>query len=158
GAVTWVSGTSGETLDGLGMITPQNSLLGSILNQRVLLITENPTDQTFLTSFDSADGGRVVAGYTDPGQLTYGNAQFQSLTISPGTLTRTLDTGTAVVLQASNDITVNSPVTVSAGANGGALTLQAGRSILLNASITTDNGDLTLIANEPLANGVVDSQ
>ena len=29
--------------------------------------------------------------------------------------------------QASNDITVNSPITVSAGGSGGALTLQAGR-------------------------------
>jgi hypothetical protein len=38
---------------------------------------------------------------------------------------------------------------------GGALTLQAGRSILLNADITTDNGNLTLVANEILANGVV---
>src|SRR5262249_12002057 len=64
----------------------------------------------------------------------------------------------AVVLQASNDITVNSPITVSAGGQGGALTLQAGRSILINANITTDNGVLTLIANDQLANGVVDSQ
>src|SRR5260370_35950517 len=41
---------------------------------------------------------------------------------------------------------------------GGALTLQAGRSILLNASITTDNGPLTVIANDPVTNGVVDAQ
>src|SRR5262249_7054761 len=34
--------------------------------------------------------------------------------------------------------------------------LQAGRSILLNAGITTDNGALTLIANDTLANGVLD--
>src|SRR5439155_17029586 len=58
----------------------------------------------------------------------------------------------------SNDITVNSPITVSAGGKGGGLTLQAGRSILLNAPITTDNGPLTLMANERLASGIVDSQ
>jgi hypothetical protein len=80
------------------------------------------------------------------------------VTLTPDFLTRTLNTGTAVVLQASNDITVNSPITVSASGNGGALTLQAGRSIILNAGITTDNGALTLIANDPLANGVVDAQ
>src|SRR5262249_18817461 len=68
------------------------------------------------------------------------------------------NTGTAVVLQASNDITVNAPITVHADGHAGPLTLQAGRNILLNASITTDNGALTLIANEQLANGVVDAQ
>jgi hypothetical protein len=47
-------------------------------------------------------------------------------------------------------------VRLSPGLRG--LTLQAGRSILINASITTDNGALTLIANDQLANGVVDSQ
>src|SRR5260370_13233213 len=73
-------------------------------------------------------------------------------------LTRTLNTGGAVILQASNDITINAAITVSAGGSGGALTLQAGRSILINANITTDNGDLTLIANDQLASGVVDSQ
>src|SRR5260370_6846288 len=73
-------------------------------------------------------------------------------------LTRTLNSGGAVILQASNDITINSAITVSAGGSGGALTLQAGRSILINANITTDNGALTLIANDTLADGVADAQ
>jgi hypothetical protein len=150
GAETWVSGTTGQTLDGVGAITPQNSLIGTF----PFNITENPVDQVFLVAL----GGRVTAGFTDPNQLTYGLAQSQSLTITPDFLSRALDTGTGVVLQASNDITVNSPITVSAAGNGGALTLQAGRSMLLNASISTDNGPLTLIANDQLANGVVDSQ
>jgi hypothetical protein len=80
------------------------------------------------------------------------------VTITPGFLTRTLNAGTAVVLQASNDIIVNSPIIVSAGGHGGALTLRAGRSLLLNANIKTDNGDLTLIANDTADHGVVDSQ
>src|SRR5207245_5530910 len=88
----------------------------------------------------------------------YARGQAQAVTLTPDFLTRTLNTGTAVVLQASNDITVNSPITTSAGGKGGALTLQAGRSILLNAPITTDNGALTLIANDQLANGLVDAQ
>ena len=38
------------------------------------------------------------------------------------------------------------------------MTLQAGRSVLINANITTDNGNLTIVANELLANGVVNAQ
>jgi hypothetical protein len=90
--------------------------------------------------------------------LTYALGQAQTITITPAFLTRTLNSSTAVVLQASDDITVNDPIVVQAGGLGGALTLQAGRSILLNASITTDNGDLTLIANDTLASGVVDAE
>jgi hypothetical protein len=78
--------------------------------------------------------------------------------ITPALLTATLNTGGTVFLQASNDITVNSSISVSAGSNGGDVTLQAGRSILINASITTNNGAMTLIANDQLANGVVNSQ
>jgi filamentous hemagglutinin family protein len=48
-----------------------------------------------------------------------------------------------VVLEASNDITLNSNLV----AGGGTLTLQAGRSILLNANINRFDSDLILIAN-----------
>jgi hypothetical protein len=159
GAVTWVNGSTGQTLDGNHTITPQNSLLGTAANAGLgFFVLENPTAQTFLALFATEAVARIAVGLVDPSRLPYAFAQGQTLTITPTFLTRTLNTGTAVVLQASNDITVNSPITVSAGGSGGALTLQAGRSILLNASITTDNGDLTLIANDQLANGVVDSQ
>src|SRR4029079_17549235 len=67
--------------------------------------------------------------------------------------------GTAIVLQASNDITLVSPLNVNNPAgNGGALTMQAGGSVLLNESITTGNGNLSLIGNDSLANGVIDVQ
>ncbi len=69
-----------------------------------------------------------------------------------------LDAGTAVTLQASNDITVVDAVAANNGGGaGGNLTLQAGRSILVNADITTDDGNLTLEANETAADGVVDA-
>jgi hypothetical protein len=80
------------------------------------------------------------------------------VTLTPEFLTATLNTGTAVVLQASNDITVDDPITVNAAGQGGALTLQAGRSILVNAGIRTDNGPLTLIADDTAADGVVNAQ
>jgi hypothetical protein len=159
GAVTWVSGTTGQTLDGRGTINPQNSLVGNlVVNSSQFNLVENSVDQTFVAAFTTDGGGRVTLGFTDPSRLTYATGQSQNVSITPAFLNRTLNTGTAVVLQASNDITVNSPITVAAGGSGGALTLQAGRSILLNAPITTDNGALTLIANDQLVNGVVDAQ
>jgi hypothetical protein len=148
GAVTWVNGTSGQSLDGLGTITPQNSLLD------VGTAIEGPIHQSFV----AAGGGRLTVGFPDPSQFSYALGQAQTVTLTPDFLTHTLNTGTAVVLEASNDITINSPITVSSGGHGGALTLQAGRSLNLNASITTDNGALALIANDQVANGVVDSQ
>ncbi len=73
-------------------------------------------------------------------------------------MTGTLDTGAAVTLQASNDITISNAITAdNPSGNGGDLTLQAGRSLLINANITTDNGNLTLTANDTVANGVVDA-
>jgi hypothetical protein len=158
GAVTWGSGTTGQTLDGRDTVTPQNSLVGSAPNAGLGTVTLlSPDGGSFLAPFSTDGGGRVTVGLTDPSLLTYARAEGLTLTITPDFLTSTLNTGTAVVLQASNDITVNDPIVVSADGHGGALTLQAGRSILLNASITTDNGALTLIANDRLASGVVDA-
>jgi hypothetical protein len=158
GAITWVDGTTGQTLDGGSGITAQNSLIGTVDATGLAPVVENSVTHTFIARFPAEGTGRVTAGLVDPNLVTYALAQDQTITITPDFLTRTLNTGTAVVLQASNDITINDPITVSAGGQGGALTLQAGRRILINASIITDNGDLTLIANETLANGVVDAE
>ncbi len=81
-----------------------------------------------------------------------------NLTLSSRTLEDLLSIPNNVTLQVNNDLTVSSAVTVdNSSGSGGDLTLQAGRSILLNANITTDNGDLSLIANELLVNGVQDA-
>jgi hypothetical protein len=157
GAVTWVNSATGQTLDGHGTVTPQNSVIGSAANAGLGFVVENNVTRTFLVPFSSDGGGRVTATFVDPNRLTYALGQGQTVTITPDFLTRTLNAGTAVVLQASNDLTVNDPITVRAGGRGGSLTLQAGRSIVLNASISTDNGALTLIANDTAANGVVDA-
>jgi hypothetical protein len=92
------------------------------------------------------------------GLYTYGYRPEADIALHPDFITGILNAGTAVVLQASNDITVNNNITANnPGGNGGALTLQAGRSILLNANITTDNGNLNLYANEKAATGVVNA-
>jgi len=69
-----------------------------------------------------------------------------------------LDDPANITLQASNDITVNEAINVSAGGNGGDLTLQAGRDILINSSISTDGGAFTAIANSSVADGVVNAE
>ena len=104
---TWVSGTSGQTLDGTNTITPQNSLLGVGTHPSV---SDDPIDQAFLAFGD----GLVTVGLPDPNQFNYARGLAQSVTVTPQFLTSTLNSDTAVVLQASNDITVNSPITVSA--------------------------------------------
>ncbi len=96
------------------------------------------------------------AGWSTP---TYGSNPSDTVTVSATDLAAQLASGAAVTLQASNDITVSRPVSVTPGfATPGALTLQAGRSVLINADITTGGGDVTVIANDWLANGVIDAQ
>jgi len=89
--------------------------------------------------------------------LDFATSPDSDVTITPSAITKITNTGTLVILQANNDITLKpgSDIVTSASGLGGNLTMQAGRSILLNSSITTDNGNLTLTANETAGNGVV---
>jgi filamentous hemagglutinin family protein len=65
-------------------------------------------------------------------------------------LTSTLASGTNVILQANNDITITAgPQILVPGSTGGSLTLQAGRNITINRSIITANGNFTAIAGDP---------
>ena len=119
---------------------------------------------SFVAAFSTESSGSVTVGFVPSGgsgggQLSYGFDPTQTITEPPSVIAETLAAGTNVVLQANDDITINTPITVTnpAGTPGN-LTLQAGRSILLNAGITTDGGNLTLIANDTQADGVVDSQ
>ncbi|PXW78110.1 filamentous hemagglutinin family protein, partial [Blastomonas natatoria] len=90
--------------------------------------------------------------------LTFGDDPGANVTISASALADILSGGTAVTLQANNDITVNSDILVdNPGGDGGALTFQAGRSILVNATIFTDNGALLLAGNVGTGAGVVDA-
>ncbi|WP_300535342.1 filamentous hemagglutinin N-terminal domain-containing protein [Sphingosinicella sp.] len=106
-----------------------------------------------------SNSGAVYLFSTErPSAFSYADHPDATVNISATSLAALLAAGTNLTLQASNDITVSAAVTVdNALGDGGDLTLQAGRSVLLNASITTDNGDLTLIGNDRLANGVVDA-
>ncbi|MEQ9667645.1 CHAT domain-containing protein [Coleofasciculus sp. G2-EDA-02] len=163
GAVTWGDGSTGETIDGSNTITPQNSLIGRTANADLDEVVEDSVNGTVLVSFVGEGSGRVTVVPINPTLLNPVQFQFDSypsvtVTLTPNTLQQTLNAGTDVVLQANNDIIINSPiVTNNSSGNGGGLNYQAGRSIFVNADITTDNGNLTLIANETAANGVVNA-
>ncbi len=94
---------------------------------------------------------------------SYASSSTDSVQIGATDIANLLDDGTAVTLQASNDITVLEAITVTGSPGSiGALTLEAGRSILINADITTTaggvSGAVSLFANDTLANGVIDGQ
>ncbi|MBE9128132.1 CHAT domain-containing protein, partial [Coleofasciculus sp. LEGE 07081] len=155
GAVTWVDGSNGRSWDGTNTVSDSNSIIGRQPSAGLGTVVDDPVNETFLVQFANEGSGRVTVGFLKP--LTFSNISTNSVTISPNFLQRTLDTGTAVVLQANNDIIFNSPINVT-NPNSANLTFQAGRSIEINADIVTNNGDLNLIANETLANGVVDAE
>ena len=115
--------------------------------------TETSAGAVHLFSATHASGG-----YYPEGQ-TFANLDTNSVTVNAYEIADLLNRGTNLTLQASNDITVSSAVQVAGFAQSpGDLTLQAGRSLLVNQSLRTEGGDITLIANDTVANGVVDSQ
>ncbi|MFM8374841.1 MAG: YDG domain-containing protein, partial [Phenylobacterium sp.] len=151
GAVTFGRGDVGVS----GVVSSLNSILGTAAGDRIKHWWDpsQPDSSVFLVT---GNEGRVKVGLTDLNQLSYNRATGQTVTLLPGHLTAQLATGSSLVLQASNDITINSPVIVP-GASGGDLTLQAGRSLLINAGIATAGGDINLYANTLLSSGVVDA-
>ena len=154
GAVTYLDGSTPFS----GRVSQENSIVGQSRFSQITPVFLN--NDIFIASSGTDGGsGRVYVGLTNLNALTYDRAQSQDITISSAAVKRVLDTGTRLVLQASNDITVNSALTVdNPSGNGGDLTLQAGRSITINQPIYSDNGNVTLIANDLLANGVIDAQ
>ncbi|GAB4524225.1 MAG: hypothetical protein Tsb0014_02510 [Pleurocapsa sp.] len=100
--------------------------------------------------------GDADNNFTSP--LAFSDNQADTFTILPATITSVTNTGTDVVLQASNDIVLgeNQEIVIdNPNGDGGNLTLQAGRSIEINSNITTDNGNLRIVGNETTDNGVV---
>ncbi len=95
------------------------------------------------------DGSNTLAFATNTGGTS---------TIDPGTITAITNAGTAVTLQASNDITINNAIiSNNPTGNGGTMTFEAGRSIINNSLITTDNGNITFIANAGTGAGVINA-
>jgi filamentous hemagglutinin family protein len=162
GAITLAEGDTGIT----GAVSSANSLVGTHAFDRLGSggITELANGDVVVRSpqYDS-NRGRVDLlregtgpGFPLPGSLLFSDVPGSDVTLGADQVTAILGTGTHLVLQANNDIRVEAPVIVNNPAGrGGDFTLQAGRSVLLNDGISTDNGDLTIIANERYSNGVI---
>jgi filamentous hemagglutinin family protein len=167
GAVTFGSGTTGVK----GEISSSNSLVGTTKGELNTPINPSSTRTYYsIVGGDQVGGdgvialanGNYVVGSSSfasgagqvligtPGDVSYltGSASGSTMSFNPSALSATLAGGTAVTLQASNDVTVNANITVL-GSGGGAFTLQAGRSINLNSIITTANGNFTAVAGDP---------
>ena len=163
GAVTLGSASSGVS----GAVSGWNSLAGEQAGQSVgsggvasladgRAVVRSPAWDTNLGHVDIIDFDNNT--YSTLPQ-TYSVTPSGTSTLPKFTLQTQLNNGTAVVLQAHNDITLSNALNIVGfgGVTPGTLTLQAGRSVLLNASISTSNGNLNLIANDKAANGVVDA-
>jgi filamentous hemagglutinin family protein len=69
-----------------------------------------------------------------------------------------LKTGASLTLQASNDLTVRTPIVTGFGpTDSGNLTLQAGRSVEIDSVVQLNNSQLIVLANAPASAGVVDA-
>jgi hypothetical protein len=156
GVVTLVNGLTGKAaVNNSFVVSTTNSLVGTAASAGTSVLAVDSTNKTFAAQFKDNTTNRVRIG--SAGNLTFAGGGNSVFTITSSFLTATLNAGTDVILQASNDITVNSAITSNnSSGDGGDLTFRAGRSVLINANITTDNGKLNVIANDVLAQGVVD--
>jgi len=128
------------------------------VNQFGAAVASAGTNALVGTPFDDTGATNTGIAYAFPTQYSFSDNPDLSVTIAVDTITNITNTGTDLILQASNDISVDAAIiTNNLAGDGGGLTLQAGRSLSIEADITTDNGNLTLIANETTANGVFDA-
>ncbi len=165
GAITLLSGLGSTT----GEISSANSMVGS--NKEDQLGTGSITP----LRVGSMKGSFVISDFAwsnktgrvdiltpinrkESVQQEYAFNPETDSTFNPALITSLLNAGEHLILKANNDIIINSAIIANNPlGNGGNLELNAGKSILLNANITTDNGNLSMVANDTLANGVVDA-
>ncbi|MEW5819090.1 MAG: MBG domain-containing protein, partial [Cyanobacteriota bacterium] len=100
----------------------------------------------------------TIGGNPIFGNMLFTDNQSSSVTISSQALADLL-VNQVVILQANNDIFLNSDLIVdNTAGSGNDLSLMAGRSIYINGNINTDEANLTLIANATIANGVINAE
>ncbi|WEY41454.1 filamentous hemagglutinin N-terminal domain-containing protein [Paraburkholderia sp. SUR17] len=150
GAVTWGSGTSGV----VGVVSSTNSLVGSSAGDYVGRPTGdgsygvNPLANGNYVVLSQGQNGMVwlVADPSNLGNLASGS--MADVTVSPAQLAVAAGAGSSITLQATNDITVNSAVSVA-----GRLSLVAGNVLTLNAGLTSSSsGDALSLAGTSFVN------
>jgi trimeric autotransporter adhesin len=167
GAVTYLDGDTGlafgETAYGAQVPTTQNSIVNTQTNG-ASSIAYDSTNSSFIAAFNNSTvAGRVVIGLPEFAltaasvrTLAYAKGQAATMYLQPSVITNIIDNGSALILQANNDITVNTGFTQDPAATTN-LHFRAGRSIIINDDITMGLGNLYLVSNELLTSGVVDS-
>ena len=168
GALTYVNGAAAPLI---GVVGPSNSAVGDPNGNFVgglgyapypALLPGNTAIATF-----AGDGGHVYEvnqvmpstnGMAIANATNFGDAASSSQMITPDYIAGVLQTGTSLTLQASNDIIVRQAIDATGGTAGGSLTMEAGRSIAILGDITTGNRNLTLVANDTVADGVHDAE
>ena len=165
GAVTLGNGVAGT----VGAVSTANSMTGSqkdefMSSSGIIPLTVGSMNGSFVVSSMNAStntGAVIIVGpqVADATvQQEYSTNPGVDNTFTPAQITALLNTGNNVMLKANNNITLNSAIVANNPlGNGGNLDMNAGQSLFLNANITTDNGNLTLIANDTIVNGVVDA-
>ena len=168
GAVTFIDNAHSNSFIA-GVVGPSNSAVGNPNGNMFGGLDYYPNMSVVGTSSALVNflggGGHVVmattampaaAAISVPGATGFADAADASVAMTPDYIAGVLRTGTNLTLQANNDIYVKSAIDASGGVAGGALTMRAGRSIAVLGDIITGNRDLTLVANDTLANGVQD--
>ena len=129
-----------------------------------------------LTAIETGAGGRLLLDpmdiviEDDPGDgsvtfdpiadYAFADNTGNQTTLNSQDVIGVLQSGTALTLQASHDITWNTGIAdwhTTDGSTPGTLTLDAGHSVSLSGAFFTGNGSITLIANDTEADGVVES-
>ena len=154
GAITWVNGSTGKTIDGLNVNTLQNSIvpLTAISPPWSRNFSASSHEHVFvfnvLTNAQNRpfDSRRITVGFPDANLLTFDRGGSTTLNVTPDLFAMSLNAGKAVISQATATISVTAPIVIdNPTGNGGALTLESQGALNLNANITTDNGNLTLL-------------
>ncbi|MCT0224102.1 YDG domain-containing protein, partial [Synechococcus sp. CS-1328] len=162
GAVTWVDAARGLT----GVVSSSNSLVGDQAFSNyggecsegcASYLTPVAGDQFLVGSplYDNGAASNVgLLQLVAANEYGYAVQPGGDMTLTPAQIEAIANRGTAVVLQANNDITLNASSDININnpiGTGGSLSLEAGRSILLNSSISTDGSDIRLLANQAAA-------
>ena len=138
GGFAEVSGKEYLSFDGLVDAQAPNGNIGTLLLDPKNITVDDGGGATAVADVDQfADGG----GANDA-------------TIDKDTLDAL---AASVTLQANNDITISAAGIINLTTSAATLTMQAGRSIIINANITTNDGAVTIVANETDGNGVQDA-
>ncbi|HEX8415430.1 MAG TPA: filamentous hemagglutinin N-terminal domain-containing protein [Sphingomicrobium sp.] len=137
--------SKGRLTTNLGRVTPGPG--GTLLL--------DPKNIFVYNSFALSSG---TSGDPITGTVGYGDNPGADATFDVADIKTLMDGGTDVFLRASNDINWSADLGVSfTAANPGDLSLSAGRSVNIGGFLTLNQANLTVVANDTLANGVIDA-